>query len=101
VPQPPWEYLADCSETSLRNFEIAQLAIADGILKGILADIRNLVEARVNANAARLLIEHGAELARIASLRQEVLRFGDFEVEKPKPERMLSPGPRRRKEGAA
>ena len=99
--QPPWEYLADCSETSLRNFEIAQLTVADGLLKGIFADIEKLIEARVNANSARLLIERGPELARLYSLRQQVLPFGDAEPVKPKPGRMLSPGPRRKKEGAA
>jgi hypothetical protein len=101
MSQPPWEYLADCSETSLRNFEIAQLAVAAGILKGIFADIEQLIEARVNANTARLLIEKPGEISRIATLRQGVLKFGDFELEKPKPGRMLRPGPRRREEGAA
>lgn len=102
MSQPPWEYLADCSERSLRDFEIAQLAIADALLKGIFADIQRLVEVRVNANSARMLIEDGPQIARSASLRQEVLRFGDAEpLKPPQPGRMRAPRPYLKKEGAA
>lgn len=72
---PPWEYLGDCSETSLQNFMLAQLNLAASLRKSITADTDKLNESLALAEVARIFIEENDALVRIASLRQGVLDF--------------------------
>jgi hypothetical protein len=72
----PFEYLSDCSETSLQNFQMAQLDVAANLRKVLRTELERLIDALTNAEIARMLTENRAELARMAQLRQGVLDFG-------------------------
>lgn len=73
----PWEYLGECSETSLQNFMLVQLETAAKIRRVIAAESEHLVEALVSAEVARLLLEKSEEISRMGTLRQGILNFVD------------------------
>lgn len=76
MPRPlPWEYLGECSDTGLQNFQLSQLNVAASLRKVIEVESEKLIDALVNAEIARLLAENAAEMSRALELRQGVLAF--------------------------
>lgn len=71
----PWDYLENCTLTSLHSFTTAQRALAATLRKALLAEAERMIEAMVNAEMATVIIENSEKLSRIIELRQNSFRF--------------------------
>ncbi len=60
--EPPIEFLKDCSERTLRSFEVARLNRAANLRKEGLELFEAMLEAMAEALLARWLIEHKEQL---------------------------------------
>ncbi len=77
---PCLEYLLECSETSLRLFEISRLDHVAGMKKEARALLELLVEEAAAALLARWLIENRTRLAGCTCGLQKTLDFADEAV---------------------
>jgi hypothetical protein len=71
----PWEYLRDCSEVSLKNFQLLRQTAAANAKKEITKLVDELVDAQTDAEMCRLLLEDADLLAQIADHRQKVFHW--------------------------
>jgi hypothetical protein len=75
VKEKPWEYLQDCSELSLKNFQLLRTTVAANALKEIIRLAAEYADATADSEMCELLLNEADNLARIADHRQKVFKW--------------------------
>ncbi len=79
--KPPWNYLRQASESSLRCFELSRLNHAANLRKEIVALIDQWLEETAEARLARCLLDLSSSPDRTAGLLKEPVDLGEDPLE--------------------
>jgi hypothetical protein len=79
--KPPWSYLRQASESSLRSFELSRLNHAANLRKEIVALLDQWLEETAEARLARCLLDLSPSLDRTPGLLKQPADLGEDPLE--------------------